>query len=154
MYISLFIYRGADPPIKSAWRPPGLIKYIPSDTVSILNAYLKHSISRNKYINAYLTHPINHDKYIKCIFKTFHQSSYNIWNVYLKHSISHNKYIKCIFKTFHQSSYKYIWDPGPAVDPGPAGTRARRGPAGLLAHRLPQVATGCHRSCVKPLGRI
>jgi len=39
-----------DPPFKSAWRPPGLIVHIPADTVSILNAYLRHSIRYNKYI--------------------------------------------------------------------------------------------------------
>ena len=50
----------------------------------------------------------------------------SILNVYLKQFISHNK---C------------IWDPGPVVDPGPGGTRARGdpGPGARLAPLAPVV---------------
>ena len=42
------------PEVLISWQITGI------GTLSILNVYLKHSIS--------------HNKYIKCIFKTFHQS--------------------------------------------------------------------------------
>ena len=47
----------------------------------------------------------------------------HILNAYLKHPITYNK---------------YIWDPGPAVDPGPVGP----GPGGDLGMAGPAVGPG------------
>ena len=75
-------------------------EYIPSDTTSIFNAYLKHSIRYNKYI--------------KCIFKTFHQ----IQQVHMGPGPAGD-----LGPPVDPGPEV---DPGPVVDPGPAGTRARR----------------------------